>query len=117
AAAFDLISSCRRANHPRALPASLATRVDVSEARLLLAERATSEARHLLDLMPSSIESSFARARLALTVGDDTGASELLTQMAAHLTTPRQRLQWELLDARSHSPSGEQSLRAAVEFA
>ena len=114
--AFELISSCRRANHPRALPAPFAKRVDTTEARLLLAAGETSEARGLIDCMPPSIESSFLRARLALTVGDNKRASELLGRMES-LATPRQQLQWWLLDTRSHSPSGRESLRAAVEFA
>ena len=115
--AFDLISSSRSANYPRALPEPLLTRVNATEAQLMLAEGATSDARKLIDMMPPSIEPSFLRGRLALAVGDTKGASELLAEAETVLTTPRRRLQWELLDARSHSRSGQQSLRAAVEFA
>jgi LuxR family maltose regulon positive regulatory protein len=99
-----------------ALPEPFATRVDAAEARLLV-ESSTSEASRLIGHMPDSLEAFFLRTRLALAHGDRTEASELLAQVAKDLTTPRRRLQWQLLDARARSASSGESLREAHEFA
>ena len=114
--AFDLLSRCRHTNRPLALPEPFATRVDSTEARLLV-DSSTSEAGRLIGHMPESLETCFLRVRLALARGDRRQASELLAQVTAGLTTPRRRLQWQLLDARARSASSEESLGAAVDFA
>jgi LuxR family maltose regulon positive regulatory protein len=67
--------------------------------------------------MQDSLESVLLRTQLALANGDRNEASELLSQIADDLPTPRRRLQWQLLDARAISASSVESLRAAVEFA
>jgi LuxR family maltose regulon positive regulatory protein len=114
--ALDLLSTCRETNRPLALPEPFATRVDAAEARLLL-ESSTSDARRIVRHLPESLETLFLRVRLALAQGDRDEASRLLALMEDDRTTPRRRLQWQLLDARTRSASSTQSLRAAVEFA
>jgi LuxR family maltose regulon positive regulatory protein len=114
--ASDLITTCRRTNRPLALPEPFATRVDAAEAYLLV-ESSPSEAGRLIDRMPASLETAFLRTRLALVRGDPNGASEVLAQIEDDLTTPRRRLRWQLLDARTGSASSEESLRAALELA
>jgi LuxR family maltose regulon positive regulatory protein len=114
--AFDLLSTCRDTNRPLALPEPFATLVSAAEARLLV-QNSGSEASRLIGHMPASLETSFVRVRLALAEGDRAEAARLLTQLEISLTTPRRRLEWQLLDARSRSPSSGQSLQAALEFA
>jgi LuxR family maltose regulon positive regulatory protein len=114
--AFDLLSTCRRSNRPLALPEPFATHVDAEEARLLV-ESSTSEASRLIGRMPDSPETSFLRARVALANGDRKEASDLLAQVEKGATTPRRRLQWQLLDARARSASSGESVRDALEFA
>jgi LuxR family maltose regulon positive regulatory protein len=114
--ALDLLSTCRGTNRPLALPEPFAARVDAAEARLLL-DTSVSEASRLIGLLPASLETSFLRTRVALAQGDRKLGSELLSELESSLTTPRRRLQWQLLDARCQSGTGGQSLCAAVEFA
>jgi LuxR family maltose regulon positive regulatory protein len=114
--AFDLLSTCRNANRPLALPEPFAARVDAAEARLLI-ESSRAEAKRRIGHMQDSLESVLLRTQLALANGDRKEASELLSQIEDDLPTPRRRLQWQLLDARAGSASSGESLRAAVEFA
>jgi LuxR family maltose regulon positive regulatory protein len=114
--AIDLLSSCRRANRPLALPEPFATRVDAAEARLLV-ETSPSEAARLVRRLPAALTTSFLRVRLDLASGNRRGAAELLAQASPELTTPRRRLEWQLLDARSRSATSAESLRAALELA
>ena len=114
--AFDLLSTCRNTNRPLTLPEPFASRVDAAEARLLI-ESSRAEAKRRIAHMQDSLETVFLRTQLALASGDRDEASNLLTQVEKDLTTPRRRLQWQLLDARAGSASSEESLRAAVEFA
>ncbi len=114
--AFDLLSTCRDTNRPLGLPEPFATRVDAAEARLLI-ESSRAEAKRLIGHMQDSLETVFLRTQLALATGDRKEASELLSSTEEDLQTPRRRLQWQLLDARSGSASSGPSLRAALELA
>jgi LuxR family maltose regulon positive regulatory protein len=114
--AVDLITSCRRANRPLALPEPFATRVDVAEARVLI-ERAPTETGRLIARLPAGPGPSFLRVRLALAQGKRREAEELLARTEQAVTTPRRRLEWQLLDARTRSATSEGSLRSALELA
>lgn len=114
--AFDLLATCRRINRPLALPEPFAGKVDAAEALLLLAQ-SLPEASRIIERLPDGVETSFLRSRVALARGDRNTASDRLGAMEHRLTTPRRRLQWQLLDARTGSVSSGGSLRAAVEFA
>ncbi|HWC38941.1 MAG TPA: LuxR C-terminal-related transcriptional regulator [Acidimicrobiales bacterium] len=114
--ALDLISTCRRLNRPLALPEPFATRLDMAEARLSV-ESSTTEAARLIDRLPAALGTSFLRVRLELARGNRQAASELLAQAEQDLTTPRRRLEWQLLDARCGSGTSRESLRTALELA
>jgi LuxR family maltose regulon positive regulatory protein len=90
--------------------------VDSTEARLLI-DSSMSGASRLIGRLPDSLQTCLLRARLALARGDGKETSEHLAQMKGDLTTPRRRLQWQLLDARARSASSEESLGAALQLA
>ena len=114
--AIDLISSCRGANRPLALPEPFATRVDAAEARALV-ESSPTEAGRLIARLPAGLTTSFLHVRLALARDNRRVAAQLLARTEQALTTPRRRLEWRLLDARTRSATSSESLRAALELA
>jgi LuxR family maltose regulon positive regulatory protein len=67
--------------------------------------------------LPAALATSFLRVRLELARSNRQAASRLLSRTERALTTPRRRLEWQLLDARTRSATSAESLRSALELA